>query len=253
MELNHKIYGEGQPLVILHGLFGMLDNWLSVAKELSEHYMVVLIDLRNHGKSPHSDEWSVSLMAEDVIEFLHANWIYECTLIGHSMGGKVAMEVALKESDLVEKLIVVDIAPKKYARGHDTIFKALKNVPIDKITSRTEAQQALQDLIPELGIQQFLLKNLSRRKEGGYRWKMNLDVIIINYESILAETTSDEEFTNPTLFVRGSESDYILDQDKKLIESIFPDFELLTISDAGHWIHADQKDVLIKSFRKFID
>ena len=252
MELNHKIYGEGQPIVVLHGLFGMLDNWLTVAKELSEDFMVVLVDLRNHGKSPHSEEWNVSLMADDVIELLHENWIYECIMVGHSMGGKVAMDIALKENDLVEKLIVVDIAPKEYPRGHDSIFKALQSVPIEEIGSRTEAQEGLQEFIPEIGVQQFLLKNLSRKKEGGYKWKMNLNVIIDNYESILAETKSDQEFSNPTLFVRGSRSNYILDEDKVLIESIFPKYKLETIKDAGHWIHADKKDELILSFRNFI-
>ncbi len=252
MKLNHKILGEGDPIVILHGLFGMLDNWQSVAKILAEDYMVILLDLRNHGKSPHSDEWNVSLMAEDVLQFMEDNWIYEATIIGHSMGGKVAMEVALKESDLVQRLIVVDIAPKKYPRGHDNIFKALNAVPIDEIDSRGEAQDSLGHHISELGVVQFLMKNISRKKEGGYQWKMNLSVIERNYDLMLQEVNSNDTYDNPTLFIKGSLSDYIEEDDLDLINALFPENQVISIEGAGHWVHADKRKELVEVVKNFL-
>ena len=252
MKLNHKSYGEGQPIIILHGLFGMLDNWQTVAKALSKDFMVISVDLRNHGKSPHSEEWSTSLMAEDVIAFMHDNWIYEAFLLGHSMGGKVAMEVALAENDLVQKLIVVDIAPKAYEPGHERIFEALQSVPIESIDSRLEAEDIIAKYIPELGIRQFLLKNITRNKNGGYQWKMNLASIAKNYSSIIEPTPVENQFDQPTLFLRGENSNYVLDEDFDLINSLFTDSRIETIQNAGHWVHADQKDVLISKVSNFL-
>ncbi len=252
MDLNHKILGEGEPIIILHGLFGMLDNWQTVAKELAKDYMVILIDLRNHGKSPHSELWNVQLMAEDVVNFMESNWIYNANIIGHSMGGKVAMEVALTNPSLVEKLVVVDIGPRAYLPGHELIFKGLQSVPISKIGSRNEAEEALAEAINDKGVRQFLLKNISRLKDGGYRWKMNLPVIINNYESILEESRIDEVYDGPSLFIGGQLSNYIRVEDEVLIKEVFPSAEIIMIPDAGHWVHADQKDELVKVIREFI-
>ena len=252
MKLNHKSYGEGQPIIILHGLFGMLDNWQTVAKALSKDFMVISVDLRNHGKSPHSEEWSISLMAEDVITFMHDNWIYEAFLLGHSMGGKVAMEVALAENDLVQKLIVVDIAPKAYEPGHERIFEALLAVPIEKIQSRSEAENIIAKYIPELGIRQFLLKNITRNKNGGFQWKMNLASIAEHYNSIIEATPADNQYDQPALFLRGENSNYVLDEDIDLINSLFTDSRIETIQNAGHWVHADQKNVLISEVSDFL-
>ena len=252
MKLNHKSYGEGQPIIILHGLFGMLDNWQTVAKALSKDFMVISVDLRNHGKSPHSEEWSISLMAEDVIAFMHDNWIYESFLLGHSMGGKVAMEVALAENDLVQKLIVVDIAPKAYEPGHERIFEALLAVPIEKIQSRSEAENIIAKYIPELGIRQFLLKNITRNKNGGFQWKMNLASIAEHYNSIIEATPADNQYDQPALFLRGENSNYVLDEDIDLINSLFTDSRIETIQNAGHWVHADQKNVLISEVSDFL-
>lgn len=252
MKLNHKVLGEGQPIIILHGLFGMLDNWQTVAKELSKEFMVFSIDLRNHGKSPHSEAWSVSLMAEDVIEFMHDNWIYEAFLLGHSMGGKVAMEVALAENDMVQKLVVVDIAPKAYEPGHERIFEALQAVPIESIESRSEAEEVIAKYIPELGIRQFLLKNITRNKNGQYQWKMNLASIAKHYDSIIKATPTENQYDSPTLFLRGGNSNYVLDEDIDLINTLFTDSRIETIQDAGHWVHADQKDILTSSVSNFL-
>lgn len=252
MELNHKIMGEGDPIIIMHGLFGMLDNWQSIAKELSQDYMVILIDLRNHGKSPHSDEWNVQVMARDVIEFMQSQWIFEATIIGHSMGGKVAMQVALTEPDMVSNLIVVDIAPRSYERGHDLIFTALNSVPIETVASRGDVEEYLGKYISETGIKLFLMKNLSRNKDGSYRWKMNLPIIEKNYESILQPTLSDFPYEGPTLFISGERSDYIREEDQERIIELFPEAKVETISNAGHWVHADQKDAIIASIRSHV-
>lgn len=253
MELNHKIIGEGDPIIILHGLFGMLDNWQTVAKELAEEYMVILIDLRNHGKSPHSDEWSIELMAQDVLDFMHANWIFEATIMGHSMGGKVAMEMALRENDLIKKLIVVDIAPKAYDRGHDLIIDTLNSVPIAEIESRNEAEEYLEKQISDWGIRQFLLKNISRNKEGGYRWKMNLPVITENYETILQKTPAGRVYDNPTLFIAGGNSDYIQSEDSEYIKTLFPEADIKTIEGAGHWVHAEKREEVVEIVKQFLE
>ncbi len=252
MELNHKIIGEGEPIIILHGLFGMLDNWQTVAKELAEDYMVILVDLRNHGKSPHSDDWSIKLMAQDVLDFMHANWIFEATVMGHSMGGKVAMEMALSENDLIKKLIVVDIAPRAYDRGHDLIIDTLNSVPITEIESRNEAEEYLEKQISDWGIRQFLLKNISRNKEGGYRWKMNLPVITENYETILQETPGGREYDHPSLFIAGGNSNYIQPEDKEYIKILFPEAEIKTIEGAGHWVHAEKRQEVVEMVRAFL-
>jgi pimeloyl-ACP methyl ester carboxylesterase len=252
MALNHKIIGEGEPVIIMHGLFGMLDNWQSVAKMLSEKYMVILVDLRNHGKSFHSEDWSISVMAEDVRIFMEENWIYHASILGHSMGGKVAMELALKEPDLVDKLIVVDIAPKAYAPGHDQIFDALNSIPIDQISSREEATEILSSKIDQLGIVHFLLKNIARKKEGGYRWKMNLQTITENYDTIIEATKISETYDGETLFIRGSDSNYILKEDEDLIKRIFTNAQIKTIEGAGHWVHADKRDEFVKVVESFL-
>lgn len=252
MELNHKILGEGEPIIILHGLFGMLDNWQSVANDLAEQFMVILIDLRNHGKSPHSDDWNIELMATDVIDFMHDNWIYDAAILGHSMGGKVAMEIALRESDLVKKLIIVDIAPKGYASGHDIIMDALLDIPIENVKSRSEAEEHLAKKIDDWGIRQFLLKNIAREKEGNYKWKMNLPIIVKNYDTILIETKGDRAYDHPALFIAGSKSNYILEEDAPYIYELFPAATIEVIEGAGHWVHAEKKEELVEMVVQFM-
>lgn len=252
MDLNHKILGEGDPIIIMHGLFGMLDNWMSIAKDLSKDYMVVLLDLRNHGKSPHSEEWNFELMTQDVIDFMEEQWIYEASIIGHSMGGKVAMNIALTEPDLVQKLIVADIAPKAYSPGHQLIFDALLSVPIDEIKSRKEAEKFLEQKINDWGIRQFLLKNITRKKDKGFKWKMNLKSIINNYPNILKAIDSDTACECPSLFLKGANSNYILEEDYQEIKVLFPNANIKIIQEAGHWVHAEQKESTIIEIRNFL-
>ncbi|MEL6392075.1 MAG: alpha/beta fold hydrolase [Bacteroidota bacterium] len=241
--LNAKILGQGPPLIILHGPFGTLDNWQTLGKRWAKDHTVFLVDQRNHGRSPHLDGHSYPLMAEDLADFMEGEWLHEAIILGHSMGGKTAMQLALHYPDLVKALIVVDILPKTYPGGHDQIFAALRSMNIDQIQSRSEAEDHLAQTISEAGVRQFLLKNLSRRKEGGFQWKMNLEVLYRDYQQILAKIEGPT-YDGPTLFIRGDRSHYISDEDWPQALSLFPGATLETVANSGHWVHAEQADAL---------
>lgn len=255
MELNHKIFGEGEPIVILHGLFGMLDNWKSIATTLSKEFMVILIDLPNHGKSPAMTPHDYPTMAEAVADFLNDHWIYNSYMIGHSMGGKVAMQLALDHPQLIKKLVVVDIAPRNYKGGHEEIISAISELDIASFNNRKEAETELLKRITDLSIVQFLLKNLTRKKTNGYEWKFHLENLINHYEDVLKniQYTEDSQFENPTLFIRGEKSKYIVEaRDEAEIKSLFPDSKIEMVADSGHWIHAEQKDAFLEAVLGFI-
>lgn len=251
MELNYKVFGEGDPVIILHGLFGMLDNWQTFAKGLAEDYMVYLVDQRDHGKSPHTDEFNYTLLAEDLSQFMEDNWIHEARLIGHSMGGKTVMQFAYDYPDMVEQMVVVDIAPKTYEPGHELIFKALRAVDIDAVTSRKEVEDILSKYIDQPGVRLFLMKNLQRRKEGGFRWKMNLELLYIAYPKILADTTTDGIIEVDTLFVKGEHSKYISGDAEEKIAQKYSQYKIHQIDDAGHWVHADKPKELLSVVQEF--
>lgn len=254
MELNYKEYGAGHPLVILHGLFGMGDNWSTLARQFGEDYLTLTPDLRNHGRSPHLPEMDYPSMAADVKSFLENNWLYNSYLMGHSMGGKVAMQVALDYGDLVDKLIVVDIAPKQYHPGHDEIFEAMLDLKLHTMQDRKEVQRALLKKIPDNSIVQFILKNIVYDKTiEQYIWRMNLDTIHNHYSSILAKIQSDRTFDKPTLFISGAQSPYIKDDDKSEILKYFPDTQFKVIDNAGHWVHADQPQQLYDIVIEFLN
>ena len=256
IQLNYKEYGLGEPVVILHGLFGTLDNWQGIAKTLSTQYTVFTLDMRNHGRSPHTPApFNYDIMAEDVATFLQNNWIYEARVIGHSMGGKAAMQLAFSYPDLVKKLVVIDIAPKTYQGGHESVLAALNSIDLTQLADRKEAEaQLMAQLQNDTSTVQFLLKNLSRRpatEGGGFEWKMNLPVLMSEYPTIMGDVTGDT-FDKPTLFVRGGDSDYILDKDWTAIQTRFPQAQLETIEGAGHWVHADQPQALVKTLADFL-
>lgn len=253
MQLNYKVFGEGDPVLILHGMFGTLDNWQTIAKKLAEHFMVFIIDLRNHGRSPHSDEFDYAIMANDIQEFMESNWIYEAYVVGHSMGGKVAMQLASENPDLVTKLVLVDIAPKVYVGNHQTIFEALFSLNLDQLESRKEADQLLQDKIESYGVRQFILKNLSINKETqNYEWKMNLPVIHAAYQEVLGKGNWSTPFENSTLFIKGAQSKYILPEEMKEYKTYFPNATLATVEKAGHWVHAEQPKVFLEILTDFL-
>lgn len=252
MTLNYKVFGSGEPLIILHGLLGSLDNWQSMAKKLSESFQVYIVDQRNHGKSPHVAEHSYETMQADLLEFVNTHKIEKAHIIGHSMGGKTAMQFAIQNPDRVGKLIVVDIAPKDYLPGHDAIFKALLAVPIDEVQSRNEVEEIISKWIPEKGIRLFLMKNLDRvGQQNQFEWKMNLKGIWANYDNIRKDITAGV-FTGDTLFLKGEKSPYIQDEDEVRIKQYFPKASIKTVPNAGHWVHADSPRAFMENIFEFI-
>jgi esterase len=251
MNLFSREFGQGDPVVILHGLFGFSDNWQTIAKALADHHLVVTPDLRNHGRSPQTPTHSYPEMADDLREFLESHWIFKTALVGHSMGGKVAMELALHHPDLVDRLVVVDIAPGPASDNHSGVFRALLDLDLKRIATRQEADDFLQKLVPDFGTRQFLLKNITRNADGTFAWKMNLPVLWEAYPRIL-EGVHGAPFDKPTLFIRGSRSNYITDEDFPLIKSLFPQAEIATIEGAGHWVHAEKPTELLALLRNFL-
>ena len=225
-------------MMILHGLFGFSDNWQTHAKKLAEYYRVILVDLRNHGRSDWSDEFSYEIMADDVLELCADLNLKDLILIGHSMGGKVAMHVAAKNEDILEKLVIVDMGIKGYPMHHDHILEGIHAVKLDNVVARREAEAQMDAHIESNGIKQFLLKNLYWKEKGHLAWRMNVEVLEQEIPEILKSFEADEIFT-PTLFLRGAMSNYVLDEDMDSIEHQFPDMELETIENAGHWVHAE--------------
>ena len=242
VQLNFKQTGEGPAIVILHGLFGSLDNWQTMARELADQgFSVYTVDLRNHGKSPHTDDMSHELMAEDVKEFIEQHDLQGCTLVGHSMGGKTAMQLAMQHPELISKLVVVDIAPKPYMAHHNIYFDALLNLDVKDIESRSDANKKLGKTVKNEAVKLFLLKNLDRTKDG-YNWKFNLKALDENYKALINGLTTSKQFTKPTLFIAGQLSDYITKGDAPEIEKLFPNSKIEFIAKSGHWVHAEQPE-----------
>lgn len=251
MELFYREFGQGSPVLILHGLFGFSDNWQTIAKGLSDQFLIVTPDLRNHGRSPHADKHSYPEMAEDIRAFLEQHWMFSAAVIGHSMGGKVAMQLALTHPEMVDRLVVVDMEPGKAEDNHSSIFRALLDLDLSKMTSRKDIEAYLTDRIPDTGTRQFLLKNVTREDDGRFTWKMNLQALWTHYSDILAGVTG-EPYDKPALFIRGSRSDYIKDKDIPLIHSLFPKARVVTIEGAGHWVHADKPNELLQTLKDFL-
>ena len=251
MLLHYKELGEGKPLVILHGLFGTSDNWQTHAKKLGEYYRVILVDQRNHGHSPWSEDFTYEHLAGDLERLILHLRIDQFTLIGHSMGGKTAMYYSQKYPTRLEKMVIVDIGIKQYPMHHNEIIKGIKSLDLATISSRSTAEQAMIPFVDSYGVRQFLLKNLYWAEKGKLAWRMNVDVLEREMEEILAPIPNIEVWT-PTLFLRGAMSNYILDEDWDAIEEIFPDATLETIENAGHWVHSEQPDEFIEKVLGFI-
>lgn len=254
MKLAFREFGSGQPLIILHGLFGQSDNWNTLAKRFGENgFHVFTLDQRNHGLSPHSNEWTYNLMANDLKEFIEDHQLYKPVLLGHSMGGKTVMFFELMYPGIAKKIIVADIAPRAYEAHHDSVLKALNAVDFSHIKTRKEAEAILNQYISDFGTKQFLLKNIFWKDNTNnvMDWRFNLKVIDKNYNNIGIEVPNASSMAN-TLFIRGERSDYITESDLNDIKQRFPNYNLVTIPDAGHWVHAERPTEFFEEVIKFI-
>ncbi len=251
MELNFKSYGEGEPVIILHGLFGMLDNWQSFSKKLAEDFQVIAVDQRDHGKSPHTKEFNYEILAIDLNSFLEWQNISKAHFLGHSMGGKTLLQFSKNFPDLIKKMIVVDMGIKSYPGGHEQIIEAMQTAPIVSAMSRKEIDMHLAKTIKQDSVRLFLMKNLKRDVEnGGFQWKMNLDLLSESYQNILSAIEFEGSVDVDTMFVQGLKSTYIEDSDIKQIQSIFTHSKVVSI-DAGHWIHAERPIELLDVCKLF--
>src|ERR1700739_4974966 len=253
MKLSYRKLGTGKALFILHGLFGSADNWQTIGKHLAEYFTVYFIDLRNHGQSPHSNEWNYEVMSDDLKELMQDEGLDKVMLLGHSMGGKVAMQFAVQYPNKVERMVVVDIGPKKYPVTNQFVIDAIDKFDIGSVKSRKEADELMTPLIEDMGTRQLLLKNLYWNENQKLAWKFNYDVIKEKIK-IVSEVTPTPALPVqiPVLFVKGEKSDYIFPGDIKLMNSIFPQAKLVTIPGAGHWVHADKPQEFFKAVAEFL-
>ncbi|PIB28252.1 alpha/beta fold hydrolase [Maribacter sp. 4G9] len=249
--LYSNIIGKGKPLCILHGFLGMSDNWKTLGNQYADNgFEVHLIDQRNHGRSFWSEKFNYDLLAEDLLRYLNDKNIERTALIGHSMGGKTAMQFACSYPQKTEKLLVADIAPRFYPPHHQDIINALTQLDFDLINTRGDADEQLKKHLKNFGVRQFLLKNLYRTKNGTFELRMNLEVLSEKMEEIGENISSSESYNGPTLFLKGSKSEYVTDADTAQIKRHFPKAQIEVIDDAGHWLHAENPDQFFeKSFR----
>lgn len=252
VKLNHKIFGEGHPLIILHGLFGSLDNWQTHAKTLSEYFQVILVDARNHGHSPHTETHNYELISDDLLLLINDLNLEKVSMIGHSMGGKAVMRFAQRFPERINKLIVVDMGVKSYPMHHDVIVEGLNSIDFDVIISRSIADNQLAQYIQDLSVRQFLMKNLYWIEPGKrLAWRMNLNTLEREMPNILVALP--EEMANmETLFLYGTKSNYVLEEDIQHIEELFPSASFEGIEGAGHWVHAEKPSEFLEAVLRFM-
>lgn len=252
VELFGRKRGEGPWLVMLHGLFGSGDNLGGIARLLSEHFKILLLDLRNHGRSPHSDSMSYSEMAADVLAAMDREGVDAAHVFGHSMGGKVAMQVALMAPERVRSLVVGDISPVQYGDNHGRILQGMQAVAAEAPQSRQEAQALMAEFESEPGVLSFLMTNWRKNESGVWGWRVNLDAIVSRYSDI-ASGAEEGTFNGPVLFLRGENSDYVQAAHKDKILALFPAATVKTISGTGHWLHAEKPDMVARSMLRFFE
>lgn len=252
MILHYKDRSSGPAIVFLHGLLGSGDNWNTIAGSFLDRHRVIQLDLRNHGRSFHKAEMNYELMADDVIAVLDDCGIDKAIVLGHSMGGKVAMQLALAHPHRVDKLIIVDSTPLEFDGGHEWIMHAIQSTDLSFFASRKEIEEAMSKKLVNDGLRYFIMKNIAR-SEDSYHWKLNIDAIIANYDMIKAPIhLAERPYTSPVLVIRGENSDYIEAHDLEAIRDRFPNSEVVTIENAGHWVHAEQPDELKRHLMTFI-
>ncbi|WP_265614147.1 alpha/beta fold hydrolase [Bacteroidetes bacterium endosymbiont of Geopemphigus sp.] len=251
--MHSKIYGKGQPLLILHGLFGMGDNWTTLGKKWAgDHQEVHLLDLRNHGKSFHSGAMSYDLLSEDLLNYMERHGLSKPVLLGHSMGGKAAMHFSLHYPENARALVVADIAPRSYPAHHQKIITSIKHVPINTLKSRGALNEFLQENIDDPAIRELLSKNSYRTEEDHFAFRFYLPGIENNYEGLISAQSTEKTYHGKALFLCGDESDYIVREDFSEIQKIFPGSEIITIPKAGHWIHLDNPQAVYEKVDRFL-
>jgi len=252
MKLFFRELGQGSPLIILHGLFGSSDNWFSLSKIFAEKYKVYVIDQRNHGQSPHDPVHDYNALTDDLNEFIEDHKIEKPIIIGHSMGGKTAMNFAIRFPEKLSKLIVVDIVPKAYPVHHDSILKGLNAINLDQLESRGQADEILSPFIPEPAVRQFLLKNLARNSSQNFEWRINIPVLEAHIDDMGTALQYEGQFNGETLFIVGSKSNYFEPGDDDIIKSYFPKAEITTL-DTGHWVQAENPKDFMEAVFNFVN
>ncbi len=246
MKLFYRHFGEGMPVIILHGLFGQSDNWVTVARRIADQFSVYVPDQRNHGQSPHAAVHTYPALADDLLEFMEQQQIEKTILIGHSMGGKVAMTFALEHPEMVEKLVIIDISPRKYPERniHTQVITRMLSINLEALPSRTEIENMLELRVADPRIRMFILKNLYYKMPGQLAWRLNLEAINNSLDQLFDGIRNNASYAGPTLFIWGGKSDYVADEDMGFIQRMFPDAVMKTISGASHWVHADAPEEL---------
>ncbi|GAB4300062.1 MAG: alpha/beta fold hydrolase [Methylophaga sp.] len=239
MKLHYQMSGEGQPLLIIHGLFGSSDNWRSMARYFSKFYRVISVDLRNHGRSPHSEEQSFTVMAQDIARLCEELNLGRVHILGHSLGGKVAMQFAANHAGSIDKLVVIDISPRQYFSQHTPLMDAMMSLDLTRLDSRSAVDEALAGKVADKSVRQFLLMNLQMGDKGFY-WRINLPVLKANYQQLMAPVCEGQEVPVNSLFVYGSLSEYVTEDDRALIKRHFPRAKFQAIDKAGHWVHSER-------------
>ena len=253
MVLHSNIIGEGKPFVILHGFLGMSDNWKTLGNQFAEHFQVHLVDQRNHGRSFHDDAFYYEALAEDLKNYFDTHQIKDAILLGHSMGGKTAMLFATLYPELVSKLIIADISPRFYPIHHDAILDGLNSLDFDTLKSRGQADKQLANYVTDAGTRMFLLKNLYWIEKGKLALRINLDVLTENVSEVGEALPLHAKFDGDTLFLRGDKSEYIGNQDETLIKNHFPEAKIVTIANAGHWLHAENPKDFYQAVTNFVN
>jgi len=254
MKLFFRQFGNGNPVIILHGLFGISDNWVTIGKRLAGNFKIYIPDLRNHGQSPHSMLFNFPAMVEDLLEFTEENDLENIILIGHSLGGIISMHFALQHPNFIRKIVVVDISLRKYQNytDHQQIINAMMDVDFSNVLKRSDIDKQLMNTIPSSKLRQFILKNVYWREKDILDWRLNLVALNENLPLIYESITEENRFLGPALFIRGGLSDYIRDEDLKEIYKKFPRAELFTIPNASHWVHADAPEEFLDVVSRFL-
>ncbi len=253
MKLHYEIHGQGEPLIILHGLFGSGANWRSIASKLADKWQVILPDLRNHGDSPHAPTNRYMDIAGDTLSLMDRLGLERAHLLGHSLGGKAAMLIASRTVERVQSLSVVDIAPRAYPPLHLDLFAAMHAVPLERIRARREAAQAMDAYIPNPAVRDFLLTNLARDADGRFHWLINLPALEQAYDELNDMPFPDRLYEGPALFIRGGHSDYVRDADLGLIRKSFPKACVVSLPLAHHWPHVETPGDFLLALRTFLE